>query len=76
MSLTAVKVPGRKIKVTPAIIRMSALSLRVSNATLCESSATLFMALLSCSESWASRPWASVAEKFSWLSRWPMRLYI
>jgi hypothetical protein len=47
LRLTAVNVAGRKINVTTAITRISALSRRLENATSLESSAMLRMAALS-----------------------------
>jgi hypothetical protein len=44
---TAVKVPGRKNKVTAAIMRMLVLSRPVNNATFFESFAIAFIAALS-----------------------------
>lgn len=74
--LTATKIAGRNINVRAAMVRMSALSRRVSLAISFESSAIIRMIPLSCCcdcAIWRIPPAVSIAMR---LSRWFTRLYI
>jgi hypothetical protein len=73
--LTALKVPGRKNKVTTEMMRIFVLSRRVNNATFFESSAIAFIAALSRKLASAIFFEASPISMFRRLSRWPIKLY-
>lgn len=72
---TAVNVAGRKNTVTAAMVLIAALSRSVARATVFESSATVFIAVLLRMPVSAIRTDASVSRMFSALSFCAIRLY-
>jgi len=72
---TAVNVAGRKNTVTAAMVLIAALSRSVARATVFESSATIFMAVLLRTPASAMRTDASASRTFSALSFCAIRLY-